>query len=69
VKDVLAKIEACLVREPLKHVLRCTPSADGPMVIFFRGLKDIDLVAALAEHIAKITPSDSGTRYREVHLE
>jgi hypothetical protein len=39
------------------------------MVIFFRGLKDIDLVAALAEHIAKITPSDSGTRYCEVHLE
>jgi hypothetical protein len=39
------------------------------MVIFFRGVKDIDLVAALVEHVAKITPGDSGTCYRKIHLE
>jgi hypothetical protein len=58
-----------LVREPLKHVLRCAPSTDGPVVIFFGCLEDIDMVSALVEHVAKITPSDSGTRYRKVHLE
>jgi hypothetical protein len=67
-KNVIAKVEPSLVREPLKHVPRGTPSADGPMVIFFGGLKDIDFVASLLEHVAKITSGDSGASYCKVHL-
>jgi hypothetical protein len=39
------------------------------MVIFFGGLKDIDIVTSLLEHVAKITPGDSGTGYCKVHLD
>jgi hypothetical protein len=38
-------------------------------VIFFGGLKDIDIVTSLLEHVAKITPCDSGTGYCKVHLD
>jgi hypothetical protein len=67
VKNVIAKFEPSLVREPLKHVPRCTPSADRPMMILFRGLKDFDIVTSLLEHLAEITSGDSGTGYCKVH--
>jgi hypothetical protein len=58
-----------LVRELLKHVPRCAPSANGPMVFFLGRLKDLDIVTSLLEHAAKKTPGDSGTCYRKVHLD
>src|SRR3712207_1963737 len=66
-KNVVAKVEASLLREPLKHVPRCTPSADGPMILFFRSLKDFDIMTSLLKHIAKITAGDSGTGDCKVH--
>ncbi|MFL6492999.1 MAG: hypothetical protein ACJ70O_07865 [Nitrososphaera sp.] len=50
-------------------MFRRTPSADRPVLILSGGFEDIDMVAALVEHVAKITPSDSGARYRKVHLD
>jgi hypothetical protein len=39
------------------------------MVFFLRGLKNLDIMTSLLEHAAKITPGDSGTCYRNVHLD
>jgi hypothetical protein len=50
-------------------VPRCAPSANRPMVFFLGRLKDLDIVTSLLEHAAKITPGDSSTCYRKVHLD